>query len=455
MSNGNGPSYGIVFHTNLTEVPKFTYRIGQSWFVDGRMAGLGIVEFKPGFIQEAVKALMLLRLSGVMQLPYLTVVRVDSETPNIKGPHLLYGNRLEHSLLAVALAYKLGMRFDFTTTQIRLIMLAALSHDGMTPAGGDPMKSTSPRALDEDERYPELFERNREPWRVFKRSYNLPKNAEVLLIAAIRGEGLYGRIQQIADTNAYLTLDTQALEARLSTLPGALVRDTMAPYLDTLTLTAGEKNACHLWQYVELRGQYPVVTDTLVLLRFLSLRARMLANLYLHPGTAAIRFFMTEIGYPALMLSHQPTPGDLVTWTDRDLHRRLRSLLNMKSVDTTPALFGRMPTRERFQGWDDAVDALDRAGREGYFAYIGSVAEWAPCITKTSAYYVLDNQGRPVTYNHRFPDDSYQLESLLPHYDDWPLHLYKHPLPRAGKVTPGLREAWRAYRAALKKKTNY
>ena len=113
----------------------------------------------------------------------------------IKGSGTLFAHtRYLHTHDAHALAFLLARNNGLSQDDENHLRVAALTHDALTPAGGDSIKLVAPALLDEEANYPKLFERP--GWESLKNEFQL---SEERLQAIVRNQGTLGVLLDFAD----------------------------------------------------------------------------------------------------------------------------------------------------------------------------------------------------------------------------------------------------------------
>ena len=233
-----------------------------------------------GLIYDVCSALNIFRLHRIRQLAFL-------HDPPIMGADIESGlgmcfshTRYFHSLLVMAVAGLLGRQAKLSRYFLRHLVVAALTHDVLTPAGGDSVKPLDPDAFDEDQHYAEAF-RDNPKWDAVKKKHCL---SERRLIEIVAGHGILGRLLDIADKTAYVAHDMGAYLASEQNLPlfgsshghGGVCDIRNFPYLS-------KRGVCQLWDCVSIENGMVVVNDANRLIDFLTLRALMFRYLYCNP----------------------------------------------------------------------------------------------------------------------------------------------------------------------------
>lgn len=233
-----------------------------------------------GLIHETCIALDVFRLQYIRQLGFLHDP-VINEAPAHRGMVIRFGHtRYMHSLMVMSIASLIGRQVGLSEYDLRHLQIAALTHDVLTPAGGDSIKPIDFKAFDEDIHYPEIF-RNNPEWEAVRDRFGLD---EGLLSATVLGEGVLGHILDIADKTAYTAHDVE--EYLMGDHDPRTFRSIIAPEsvlsIFDLKQSLGS-GSCGLWDKVALIDGRIVITDAEKLVGFLKLRALMFRHLYYNP----------------------------------------------------------------------------------------------------------------------------------------------------------------------------
>ncbi|HVM90449.1 MAG TPA: hypothetical protein VMU11_00950 [Verrucomicrobiae bacterium] len=160
-----------------------------------------------------------------------------------------------------------------------LLRLAALTHDTLTPAGGDTVKMIDPDAFDEDARYHQLFSDmlGRERRHALCRELGFHW---MDVDKAVQGKGLFGTLLDMADKTGYVTRDAgQFLQYCRGTEAG---RAYFEEYPQIQRLVKADPWIGAWWESVRVDGETAWVDDGERLGRFLELRLRLFRGLYYH-----------------------------------------------------------------------------------------------------------------------------------------------------------------------------
>jgi len=199
------------------------------------------------------------------------------------------------------------------------LRLAALTHDALTPAGGDTIKTLDPEALDEDAHYFDLF---RDPETSEERIALCVKYGVNIhdLTETVQGKGLAGTVLDMADKTAYVARDTSQF---MNYCFASRRRKIHFPeYASIAKLVEKDPWICGWWESVRVKRDYAWVEDGERLGRFLELRLRMFRGLYYH-GKRTMDIILPVVVAGHLYASGQLTRADLLQMSDEQLERRI------------------------------------------------------------------------------------------------------------------------------------
>lgn len=312
--------------------------------------GYGIEE--DGLVHRTVNAFQLSRLQFVRQLGFLhdPVIRDSgfAEAGATPFAHTRFRHVLDVMAVATLIAHNNGLSWHARN----MLRIAALSHDALTPAGGDTVKLIDPPAFDEDKHYPELF--SREGWPALKERYRL---SEKKLHEVILGKGVLGRFLDLADKIAYVAQDASAYFMEFKPPEYA----SQSGHSDEVWLSEGyaavehllgaKSSVCALWDAVEVCGGDVVVNDPDRLADFLRLRALLFENLYYHPAARFTEHVVARIVIGHLYRTGVLTRDALLQMIDRELEVRIEAFTGIP-IETTRS--GSYPSVETFSTREQA-----------------------------------------------------------------------------------------------------
>lgn len=253
--------------------------------------GFGYIFPDDGLESEACNVFNLHRLRNVRQLSFLRDSYGMAHDRGIMA-NTFHHTRYLHSLDVCAVANLIARNiFAKNDARFNTLSTAAISHDALTPAGGDAVKLIDPDAFDEDANYPELL--TGPGWEMFRRKYDID---QPLLVATVFGQGLLGQILDASDKSAYTARDVFAYLA-----PGQSwnKRDEYfdGEYANLQRIVDRDPHVCAIWESARVVSGKLVFLDKERLRRFLTLRALMFRGLYYNPYS---RFFEYLVGKGAV-----------------------------------------------------------------------------------------------------------------------------------------------------------
>jgi hypothetical protein len=159
-------------------------------------AGFGYVVRDSEFLSDLAEVFNLYRLWHILQLAFLHDPVGKEDGGSLKGvsyqfPHTRYLHTIDVLAHYALILHRLGIRS-------RTGIVAALTHDILTPAGGDTIKQIDPDLFDEDANYPLLLKDA--GWPMFRDKYGIDEN---MLVETILNRGVLGQILDIADKSAF------------------------------------------------------------------------------------------------------------------------------------------------------------------------------------------------------------------------------------------------------------
>ncbi len=244
-----------------------------------RDLGFAFAVKSDGMVHDVCIALNVFRLDGIKQLGFLHDPVVNNDGADIGLAMRFHHTRFMHSLLVMATVSLIGKQVGLSEYEIKHLQIAALTHDVLTPAGGDSVKPIDFAGFDEDAHYAEVFHNNPE-WEQVRNQYELD---EALLTSIVGGQGVLGQLLDIADKTSYVAHD---LDAFLMMTDPRKYSWIVPPQglLDIWNLReAIEPETCKLWDKVRIIDGQVVITDPRRLAGFLKLRALMFRHLYQNP----------------------------------------------------------------------------------------------------------------------------------------------------------------------------
>jgi hypothetical protein len=396
-----------------------------------------------GLIHDVSIALGVFRLNGIRQLGFLHDPVMNEAAVDCGLGMRFEHTRYLHSLMVMATASLIGRQVGLSEHDLRHLRVAALTHDVLTPAGGDSVKPIDFEAFDEDLHYPEVFRANPE-WSAVRDQYSLD---EALLIRTVAGEGLLGRLLDIADKTAYTAHDVEAylmgdhdprsfqnLVAPESILAIYDLKQRLGPGL------------CQLWDRIEVVDGEPVITDIDRLVGFLKLRALMFRHLYYNPLARYREHMIALLILEPLYHDGTITRERLITMTDDQLDQFLNRTTGQYDLRMEISRADLAPAVEAYASRDEALGRAQALHRENPDLLF--MLEVIPRVSeKAVRYLVRDSDGSVKTLSDARPDDTEAIRAI--DYDPLPAKLYILSPEKMERVLPtDLREKLRARQRA-------
>lgn len=271
----------------------------------------GYVTFEHGFITNAISIFNVWRLHDIRQLAFLgypLALNADDHNEiaiSERFPH----NRFSHVLDVCAVATLIGQRVQLSKKELRTLRLAALTHDVLTPAGGDLMKTISETAFDEDARYAELLETDE------RKEFLVKHDIDGLRLAAtVRGEDPLSLLLDMADKIAYVARDAEIFLRYCP--PPATGFDE---YERIRRLLDEHPDICAWWETIELKRGKIVVEEPERLFRFLVLRVLLFREMYYGSSMRYAPMIVVRTIAAYLIGSGRLGHDDFLAMTDKQL----------------------------------------------------------------------------------------------------------------------------------------
>lgn len=390
--------------------------------------GIGYVIGEGGMTEDVYRTFPLDRLGRVRQLAYLHEPNHPQNTPSIEVP--FPHSRLSHSYDVYVNAALIIARNPCLAPIANHILVAALTHDTLTPAGGDATKLIDPIAFDEDVQYRNLL--HGEKWEALARKYNLNRD---LLISIVLGQGIGGRVLDLADKSAYLACDLSQYLFRGHMNGPHQYADQ---YLVLSKMSREYPRICALWQYAEVDGENLVITNAPALNRFLHLRARMFKWLYYNPNSRIIEYItaMKVIGWA--YHTGRISAEQLLTWGDDGLERHLQREFRyrLSHVSLEQALMEEFPT---------LALAERRAAELNMNPELLVMVDAFTTQTKNGAKsFCVRKSGKVMTFAEAYPADTAVLEQFV-QVDQTCTRVYAINMERIGISDPEIRAELKAF----------
>lgn len=271
-------------------------------------SGFGYIVEEDGLTERVIKEFGLQRLSGIRQLGslhYPTIKHDGAEMLVREFPH----NRFVHSLDVRAVGKLILHNNRRVEIEHTLLDIAALTHDTLTPAGGDSIKWIDQKLFDEDAHYPELMEKVN--WKKFPEA---PKNSTKLLPQIILNRGVLGSVLDIADKIAYVARDLCAFYIEGPKLDG---------YEEIKFLLNAHRQPCSIWSSARIENDQLYFIQKERLINFLMVRATLFSKLYQNPSSRFKEMFVKTFVEKRLYGTGKLTRDQLLQMQDIHLYNMI------------------------------------------------------------------------------------------------------------------------------------
>lgn len=241
--------------------------------------------------------------------------------------------RLCHSLDVMALLTVVLENNNISSKDSFIPRFAGLTHDALTPAGGDTIKLVDPEAFDEDAHFAEFLKNP--AWEQYSRKNAISSEA---IIQTVQGKGLWGSLLDICDKIAYVSRDVSAYLFRSQGW------DLRIPYPDSYQKIADVMDSSHritgIWDAIRIINGKMVIVNVKRLYNFLRLRTLLFREFYYHPGSRFKEFMISYIIVKYFYDMGAITRDELLEMTDNDLERfidrKLKSKYILHTLDMSP-----------------------------------------------------------------------------------------------------------------------
>ncbi|TSC73975.1 MAG: Uncharacterized protein G01um101433_1120, partial [Parcubacteria group bacterium Gr01-1014_33] len=245
--------------------------------------GISYIVREEGLLEKLIRAFGIWRLANIRQLGFLQDPIVTSSGArgySLDFPHTRYCHVLDVTAIMTLMLHNNFL----DPVLIHTGMMAAITHDTETPAGGDSIKFIDPEAFDEDKNYPQLLKKV--DWSAIQKEYQIPED---LLIDTIQNQGALGTMLDLADKMAYVARDATSYLSR--TQPFGTIAYPEG-YRNIAQLLNQFPFICGVWETAKIIRDETVITDAKKLIAFLKLRALLFRELYHHPGARFKEFLL-------------------------------------------------------------------------------------------------------------------------------------------------------------------
>lgn len=277
---------------------------------------------------EAMGVFKIFRLNRVKQLAFLKNSSEFEHDRSVLTPPF-HHTRYWHSLDVYAISTLLAHNCNLSPREARVLRLAGLVHDALTPAGGDSTKLIDRELFDEDVQFPRLLEGS--AWEEFESAWDIDRD---LLIETVLGKGILGSLLNIADKSSYLSRDTIAyLGGRVSEYKDSVFYG--ANFNNIANLVERYPKITAIWEVVSVIKGKVVITDADRLVNLLTLRAILFKQLYYNPFSRFFEYLLGKGVTKILYESGQISYDELLANGDEWLEAKVSDYLQCPRVLTT------------------------------------------------------------------------------------------------------------------------
>lgn len=361
----------------------------------------GYIIEEGGLAAETIRALGLRRLQGINMWGNLC----DAATQNEGQSAFCY--RFHHTRFCHSLDVLAGMgtftynhRHVLPQEEINNLHFEALTHDGMTPAGGDGTMAVDPR-LSEEVAYARYF--NFPSWRELEQKYHLDKQR---LINTIRGIGWRGTLLSLIDRIFYVARDIDVLLERYGRTWPLNATDTKYKIMD---LALRHPDICRLWEDIRLSPDFKVYfRDPDNLFRFLLVRIHLSTAVYYNAGNRNLESILSGTVIPYLLEESRSLDFNFFFENgDAELDNAIGEFVGRSCGADNPYQLG-TPRWKTFTGKDEAVQDAQELFRQG-IVFI-NLEDLTGRIKTGSNTLIDDGSGKILPFSAVFPEKARELE---------------------------------------------
>lgn len=390
----------------------------------------GFAVLEPGLVGEAWSVFDLARLHEVRQLAYPPNPFLTGADVGLDGGAFFQHTRALHSLdvmSVLTLILRNSARWFYDRSNYHLARVAALSHDKLTPAGGDMTKRIDRKGLDEDGNFFRLFADPKDHAAQASRSrrdfcaglgFDWRQLDET-----VRGEGLFGLLLDMADKIAYVGRDAHELVRWCTNHP----RHRCPGYPAVAELLLKDPWICSWWDSVHIGPDSAYIGDIDRLERFLELRVLLFRHLY-HPDGRSLNFVLPVVILSYLYETGALTRDDLVRMGDGTLDHLIAQFCGLPRYSNVFAIMDGAQS-ECYRTLEEALRAERELVAEGtVFTDIDDLS-----VFKTAAYLPVRNKaGFSRPFGDVRPDAARRLHNLLNSDRPFKLHWFRESALPAG-----------------------
>lgn len=324
--------------------------------------------------------------------------------------------RYRHVFSVLALANLMGSNLGLSPEDLEILQIAAVTHDYRTPAGGDTTKNfVDPELFDEDLHYNEIFQT--EEWKKFVEKYGISKEREDKLYRTVLGEGILGKLLDIADKTTYVSGDADMyLNApdfqgffRTGENTGGYDEMDNPGFQAIKSITNADNSVCNIWDSVEIIDGQVVFTNGTKLANFLRLRALMFQNLY---WSHYSRFFLeTFVGKITRHLWDQGilTKEILLEGNDSTLNSYLQEFIGLNIF-----LLPDAPKKSEIRSFNNLEEAEEFARSfDSDVTRIAIVDDVQTLPDPATKKFLVRKGGEIIPFNEAFPEQAEEIGKIM------------------------------------------
>ena len=378
--------------------------------------GISYAVLEDGFIDDVIHTLNVYRLAQIRQLGYLTdpIVYYADGASSIMAVHEY--NRLTHSLDVLAIGTIIAHNAGVRGRALRNLQFALLTHDILTPAGGDSTKRVSEVELDEDGNFALVFELP--GFERLERTYNLVRP---LILKTIRNEGFLGMILDIADKLAYVSRDLPCYLKNVE--PENHIRERLPnEFFKIAAIAKCCPNLSTVWECFDRVGGRLVCSDPVRLGDFLSVRLLLFRQFYANPASRFHEATTVRLALEYLVQSGKLSIDRLRTMFDWDLDPIVGRVLGSHYWYAVADAMGE-PRFATFATEREAIDYAQTLIATGKIPLL--VEDLQPYMKRSSRKFtVRDSSGALTTLDQGYPELDAGLLEIEQLPEPWALYWY-------------------------------
>lgn len=367
----------------------------QGWKKDAMLVcyypkflGINFVVKEYGLTENLMRSTNFSRLSRIRQLGFLhsplEIFSDSLESTQDKFNH----TRFDHSLLTAAIALLIAYNNQLTQYQRTHLKFAALTHDIMTPAGGDSTKLIAPKELDEDENYSIFLQTD--GCNFLCKRYKLCKDK---LKQIILGQGVLGKILNFSDKIAYVSRDAWTIAYDSLHFSSNKSHADLKKFLPSLAI------GCTFWDSIRIINNQVVITDPDRYFKFLQLRTYLFKNFYFNPFARFREYVLFDLFAKRLYYDGVFDKQKLLEWDDFDLQRMIEEKIGTYWSQLFIGWNSEIKV-ESFKTLEEAKCAEKEFINAGFFL---TTIEKLP-RPKASLYHLVLNEGQILPFEQARPE---------------------------------------------------